>query len=174
LKLSPEEKASRERERLIESAKADSLQTYRGKVARIFQRLVRAEAAAAPAGFSRHYWEGGICESYRQVGECVCITCGAVKPWNHKGMHAGHWIGRVHQSTLFEPDNLATQCGGCNEHRHGMQQEYLIWLQRVRGLNVVDRLLVLKHKPKSFTRDALVDMRIEFSKRLKVAVDKMK
>jgi len=89
-------------------------------------------------------------------------------------MHAGHWIGRVHQSTLFEPDNLAPQCDGCNEHGHGKQQEYLMWLQKVRGLNVVDRLLRLKHQPKSFLLYDLVDMRIEFSRRLKAAELKMK
>lgn len=55
-----------------------------------------------------------------------------------------------------------------------MPIEYLKFMVEMRGQNIVDRLLVLKHQPKSFSRDELVDMRIEFSRRLKSAVERMK
>lgn len=174
MKLSPEEKAARERERMIEKAKAVSLQTYRGQVARIFQRLIRAEAAALDEGYYPAVRRGIIAPIYKCVGECVCITCGNVMLWNHKGCHAGHWIGRVHQSTLFVRENLHPQCASCNQHGNGMPIEYLKFMVEMRGQNIVDRLLVLKHQPKSFSRDELVDMRIEFSRRLKSAVERMK
>lgn len=174
MKLSPEEKAARERERFIERAKAVSLQTYRGKVATIFQRMIRAEAGAQHYGWYPAVKNGKLDESYRCQGECVCITCGTVKPWNVKGMHTGHWIGRVHQSVLFSEDNVATQCDSCNEHRHGAPHEYRIWMLHIRGIEVIERLEQLKHQPRSFSRDELVDMRIAFSARLKAAELKMK
>jgi len=44
----------------------------------------------------------------------------------------------------------------------------------VRGESELDRLTRRKTESVSFTRDELVDMRIEFSRRLKSAVERMK
>lgn len=177
MKLSPEDKAARERERMIEKAREYSAGTYCRKfVAPVFQKMIRCENAAQPAAFSRHVWEGGICESYRQIGECVCVTCGEVKAWDSgiKGMHTGHFLASRRNSILLVEENCAPQCSSCNFYRSGAPSEFRQWMEAVRGIEVIERLEALKRTSVSFTRDELVSMRIEFSRRLKSAVERMK
>ena len=174
MKLSPEEKAARARQKTLDQWKAFSIQTCRTKTAREFQKMTRAEAAAQPNGYTNAMDHGMLVMVYRHVGECVCVTCGKVLPWNTKGMHTGHWIGRVHQSTLMEPDNVAPQCYTCNEPLRGNVREYTMWMEHVRGREVIERLQAIKRQPVSFTREDLVDRRIDYSRRLKAAIAKMK
>ena len=167
-------KEARARQKTIDEWKAFSPQTCRAKTAKVFQRMTKAEAAAEHYGWWPAVVDGKLDEVYRCVGECVCITCGKVGDWNVKGFHCGHWIGRVHASTLLESDNVAVQCASCNEHNHGRLREYTMWMEAVRGINVMERLQVLKHQPVTFSREDLVDLRISFRDRLKVAELKMK
>ena len=167
-------KAERARQKTIDEWKAFSPQTCRAKTAKVFQRMTKAEAAALPDGDATAIIDGSFVQVVRYVGECVCITCGKVGDWNVKGFHCGHWIGRVHPSTLLESDNVAVQCASCNEHNHGRLREYTMWMEAVRGVEVMERLQALKHQSVTFSREDLVDMRIEYRDRLKVAELKMK
>ena len=167
----------KQRQNMIDKAMEMASGTYcRRFVAPIFQRMIRAEDAARMPDFSRHVWEGGICESWRHIGECVCITCGEVKSWDSgiKGMHTGHFLASRRNSILLVEENCAPQCSSCNFYRSGAANEFRQWMLAVRGIKVVERIEALKRESVTFDREQLVDMRIEFARRLKVAIETMK
>jgi len=177
VKLLPEEKAQRERERLIKKAREMSSGTYCRKfVAPLFQRMIRAEDASEPAWATKAVVNGELIGVYRRVGQCVCITCGNVNAWDSgiKGMHTGHFLASRRNSILLEEANCAPQCSSCNFYRSGAPNEFRQWMLAVRGLDVIERLETLKRQSVSFSRDDLVDMKIAFSARLKAAELKMK
>ena len=173
--LSTEEKARRKRDRMIETV----IKRGRGKyvsaiLAPLFQEMIRAEAAAKPDGRYPAVVDGKLATVFREIGQCVCVTCGKVKPW--KGgytMEAGHFLAGRTASTLFAPTNSNPQCTSCNQHLSGNQVNYRIWMQHVYGTEEVERLQRLKATVRQFTRDELVDMRIEFQTRLDTAIKRM-
>lgn len=178
-KMNDEEKAERARQRMIEDARKFQIGTYARKVAGIFQRMIRAEAAAEP---DDHVWaivDGALMGVFRRVGQCVCVTCGKVGVWTGNAIgggaiETGHFIASRRNSILFDESNVAPQCKICNRHRGGEQQLYRKWMQAVRGQDEIERLERLKNEVVTFTREQLVDMRIGFAARLKVAEAKMK
>ena len=76
MKLTPEEKAERARQRMLDKARQYSLGTYARQAAAIFQRMIRAEAAALPKGLTPAIVDGQVRDVFRKVGQCVCVTCG--------------------------------------------------------------------------------------------------
>jgi len=177
--LSPEEKARRKRDRMIEKAEEMSLGTYSRKfVAPVFQAMIRAEAAAKPRNREDVIMQGVVFEVIRDVGECVCVTCGKLKPWkNHGGtaggMDTGHFLAGGGASIVFEETNAHPQCVGCNQHLSGNQGNYTIWMQHVYGQDEIDRLKRLKAETRQFTREELVDLKIEYKTRLDAAIARM-
>jgi hypothetical protein len=174
--LSPEEKATRERDRLIETAKQYGASSYCRKfVAPVFQRMIRAEAGAEQ-GRALAIVDGKLLDVSRKVGQCVCITCGKVDWWDSgiQGIHTGHFLASRRNSILLEEDNVAPQCSSCNFYRSGAPNEFRQWMVAVRGLSIIERLEQLKRNSVTFERDQLVDMRIKFNRRLKAAESKMK
>lgn len=174
-RLTPEEKAERARDRMLEKTREMGAGTYSSKVvAPIFQRMIRAEAAALPAGRTHAIANGKLYRVDRLVGECVCVTCGKVGPWSSGigGMHTGHFLPRT-APVLYEEGNVAPQCSYCNRYQGGAPQQYRLWMAAVRGEETIERLERLKATIRSFTRDELVDMKIAFTARLKAAEDQM-
>lgn len=180
-----EEKAGRDRQRMIERAKQFQLGTYsRRFVAPVFQQMIRAEYAALPAviggvlhsAAAKAVVNGEVAGVEYKAGLCVCITCGKVQPWKGGlgGMHTGHFLASRRNSILFDEDNVAPQCSFCNYQRSGEQQLFRKWMLAVRGLEVVERLELLKNDVKVFSREELVDMRIGYAARLKAAEERMK
>lgn len=161
------------RDRMIEKATEYSLGTYSRKfVAPVFQRLIRAEDAARPSGPTPVMVNGQLDDVLRLVGECVCVTCGKRAYWTgnrFQGMHTGHFLASRCNSILFEEDNVAPQCAHCNYYRDGEPQLFRTWMLSVRGEEVVERLEALKTTVVHFTREELVDKKIEYSDRLKAA-----
>lgn len=176
MKLSPEEKQRRERERMLESARQYSAGTYcRRFVAPVFQKMIRAEAGADPRQYVTAVVDGTIRQVERRVGQCVCITCGKVDAWDSgiKGMHTGHFLGSRRNSILLEENNVAPECSSCNFYRSGAPTEFRMWMEAVRGIEVIERLQELKRQSVSFSRESLVDMRIAYKTRLDTAIAKM-
>lgn len=175
--LSPEEKAQRARNRLINNAKKHSKQSVISDVSTIFQAMVRAEAAAHPTGFTTVVKDGRLTEVLRSQGQCACVTCGKVCPWSSsekkKQMHAGHFIASRRNSILFDEANIAPQCAGCNNFGSGEQAAYTLWMNAVRGEDTVERLHRRKNDIVQFSVDELIDMKIAFSKRLKAAKERI-
>lgn len=176
-KQTPEVKAIKARERMLEKAREFSTGTYIRKfVAPLFQSMIRAEAGAyIPVGLSVAIINGEIGYGFRRLGECVCITCGTVKSWDSgiKGIHCGHFLASRVNSILFEEMNVAPQCSACNFYRSGEQQLFRKWMLEVRPEHI-ERLERLKTQSKQFTRDEMVDMRIGYAARLKAAEARMK
>ena len=175
--LTPKERARNARARMIEKAKEYTLGTFSRKfVAVAFQRMVRAEAAARPFLFAAAIQDGTLCSVPRRIGECVCVTCGKVGPWSSGlgGMHTGHFLASRVNSILYEEENVAPECSRCNRYEGGAPQRFRAWMLAVRGKAVIERLEKLKRTTRTFTREELVDMRIEYQARLKAAEERMK
>jgi len=173
--LTTEEKAARKRQRWIEVAKRYQSSTYSRKfVAPTFQRMTRAEAAADPRQYVTAFVEGSIRQVERELGQVVCVTCGRVCRWDdHKQVNTGHFLASRRNSILYEEDNVAPQCVYCNLHLSGAQNAYRKWMLAVRGIEVVEHLERLKQQSVSFSKPELVDMRIDFTARLKDAEKRM-
>ena len=178
--LTPEEKAARARQRMIEKARdgTDTIGSYAGKVAVVFQAMIRANAGALPDGMIHVVVEGEMTRVYRRVGQCACITCGKVLPWKNSGathgsLDTGHFLASRRNSILFEEDGVAPQCVFCNCHKGGAPKEYRLWMLEVRGENVVLRLEQLKNTVRKFTFEELVGMKIEYTARLNAAIKRM-
>lgn len=168
--LTPEEKAERARNRMLETAKKYQTSTYSRKfVAPTFQKMIRAEWACDPRKYLTAVVEHKITQVEREIGQCVCVTCGRVLRWDHHEMQTGHFLASRRNSILYEEDNVAPQCSYCNGHLSGAANEYRKWMIFVRGIEVVEHLERLKTKSVQFNRFELVDMRIDFQERLKKA-----
>lgn len=179
MKLTEEQKTQRHRDRLIQHARTMQIGTYTRKVvAPLFQQMIRAEAAALPAGNTLVIQNGNFRQMPRWLGQCVCVTCGKVHPWKggvdrYSGMHTGHFLSSRRNSILFEEMNVAPTCSYCNYQRGGEPLLFRKWMLAVRGIEVVERLERLKNTVVEFTRDQLVDMRIGYKIRLDAAIAKM-
>ena len=173
--LTEQEKADRKRERMIEKAHEVGVGTYMGKVAVVFQKMIRAEYGARPAGLTPAVVKGKLTEVFREVGQVVCCTCGKVTPWMHGAkMHTGHFVAGRTASILFEEDNVSPQCYECNKWRSGAADDYKTWMRHVRGQETIERLNKLRWEVRQFTHESLVDMKLEFQARLTAAEEKMK
>ena len=174
-KLTSEEKLERKRRLMGDKAAEYQIGTYTNKfVAPVFQRMIRAEAAAVPWAFASAVVDGELRMVFRQVGECVCVTCGKVGPWKGNSIgggtiETGHFVAGRRASILFEPTNAHPQCKHCNRHLFGNQARYEVWMAHTYGLDEPDRLRRLKSETRQFSREELVDMRIEFQARLTAA-----
>jgi len=160
---------------MIQKAKEFTTRTYISRfVARSFQRMIRAEYAACETPCAAAMVKGSLEYIPREYGECVCVTCGSVKRWNHKGMHTGHFLASRRNSILFEEANVAPQCAYCNQFLHGYPESYRMWMLAIHPEGTIERLEQLKTTSVSFTREELVDMRIRYDVRLKAAEQLMK
>jgi len=174
------EKAERARQRMLTTTKKYSVGTYISRfVAPVFQQMIRAEAAAQPAGRVFAVIAGEVKLVYRDVGQCVCVTCGKVGPW--KGdtigggpIETGHFLASRRASIVLEETNAHPQCKHCNRHLGGNQGAYREWMREVYGEGEVDRLELLKHTTRQFTKEELVNLRIGFTARLKAAEERMR
>ncbi len=174
--LTAEEKAGRARQRMVDHARQFQIGTYLRLVARDFQKVIRAEAAAIPDDMEPAVVNGKLDLVFRRVGQCVCVTCGKVSAWGgSKGFSTGHFLASRCASIVLEEANVAPQCAVCNMHGGGRPELFRKWMEVIRGMEAIERLEKLKcGPPRSFTRDELVDLRIGYAARLKAAVEKMK
>lgn len=81
-------------------------------------------------------------------------------------MHAGHFISRRHNATLFDEMNVHAQCAGCNTFRNGQPHIYAAKLIQKYGekefQNLVRRSLIVK----KFTRQELLSLIEIYKKQL--------
>lgn len=142
-----------------------------------FQKMVRAESAAEPSGTVMAVSNGIVRPVHRMVGEVVCVTCGSVGPWiggaGRKQMQGGHFCSRKDQSVLYHELNVAVQCSGCNQPP-GSPNEFRQWMTAVRGTSTIEMLEKLARESFAFSRDELVDKRLEYLLRINAAIARMK
>lgn len=177
--LTDKERASRKRDRMIAKSKEWQIGTHAGKVAKVYQRMIRAEAGALPPGPTPAIVEGEFSAVLREVGYVVCVTCGKIGPWQcdkQAGLHGietGHFIAGRTAAVLFADHNANPQCVYCNKELSGNVANYKLWIKHVYGQEDVDRLERLRHERRQFTHEILVDMQIGYAARLKAAEDSM-
>ena len=173
-KLTPEQKAQNAFDRALQSAKQYSAKKYCTKyVAPEFQKCIRAEWAALPAGETTAVVECELVQVWREVGQCVCVTCGRIAPWTtpEKTMHTGHFIASRRNSILLVEDNVAPQCYRCNFHGGGEQQLFRKWMMHVRGRDAIEEIERRKNTSVSFALHDLVEWKIGYTERLKKAIE---
>lgn len=165
------------RERLLATAKRYQTGTYSVKfVAPVFAKMIRAEAAADPRRYAPAFVDGLIIQVERSIGQCVCVTCGTVNRWDSGvcGIHTGHFLASRCNSIMYEEENAAPQCSYCNCELSGNPTAFRRWMTQIRGAAAVKRLEHLKVQSVQFTREELVDKRMEFESRLASAIERMK
>lgn len=175
--MSPEERAARARERMLEKAKEFQTTTYLSRfVAPVFQKMIRAESGADPREYVTAVVGGQLQQVKRSIGQCVCVTCGKVGAWSAGilGMHCGHFLGSRRNSILLEESNCAPQCHSCNFYPTGAPEAFRLWMRMVRGPEAIERLEKLKTESRSFGREELVDLRISYAARLAAAEERMR
>jgi hypothetical protein len=96
--------------------------------------------------------------------ELPCISCGE---WDVEEFHAGHYRSRGAASHLrFTEDNCWKQCSKCNTHLSGNQERYRVNLVNLIGTKRVEAL-ENSNSPKSWEREELEEIRVEFKRRCK-------
>jgi hypothetical protein len=143
VKLSEAEKRRNKVERIANRLAAMSPQNRINDVARAFQRLVRMLEAD-------------------ENGNCQCVTCGKVLPWNDAGMNAGHFVSRSRHATVFHFVNCHPQCASCNDHKGGNAARYEEYMVAKYGREVVDELKICGEQKLKWTCEELAEKKIQF------------
>jgi hypothetical protein len=96
----------------------------------------------------------------RERDNWTCFTCGIVKAHSslHSGMHAGHFISRSHNSTLYDEKNVHAQCASCNMYRNGQPHIYADKIIRIYGKKAFDDLIKRGRLIKKFTKPELLEL----------------
>ena len=162
--------------RLMETAKSKGLTKYKSLVAKDFQKMIRAEAAAKENGYEIAVVVGELREVFRVVGQLVCVTCGKCGPYKDGSLQgafaAAHYISRRHSATLLDPRNIAVCCLGCNNFLDGNLAKYRLWMDDQRP-GVVAELERLKNTVKKYELNELVHLGIDYRARTRAAEEAM-
>ena len=73
-------------------------------------------------------------------------------------MHAGHYISRRHNATLFDERNVHAQCMNCNLWGYGNMGVYTQKLLEKYGSKIIDDLVKKSRTIKQFTRTELEEI----------------
>ena len=128
------------------------------------------------------YWKGKAWDEFskyirvrdalRTTGKddlVVCCTCGKTYPAFGKGCaQAGHFIPGRGNSILFDERGVHAQCYNCNHTLKGNWTEYLPYMKRRYGQDVVDELLAVKYRVRKFTPAELEKMRDDYKAKWQV------
>ena len=91
----------------------------------------------------------------RKRDNYVCFTCGKKGDKSMRGMHAGHFISRRHNATLFNEKNVNSQCMYCNMYDYGASGKYAQNLIKKYGVGIIDELVAESKKIKKWTKEEL-------------------
>lgn len=144
MKLTAAEKHRNKVERFANRLAAMSPQNRINDVAKVFQRLVRIKAAD-------------------DHGNCTCVTCGKVLPWNDSAMNAGHFISRTKHATVFHFLNCHPQCAACNDPKRkgNKSAEYERFMFKTFGEKIVWDLKQCAAEPLKWTCEELAEKKIQ-------------
>ena len=87
----------------------------------------------------------------------ICITCGK-NLQGSRALHAGHYISRRFNATLFDPRNVHAQCMFCNMFKAGNIGVYTLKLQQKYGDDIIKELTKKSLEIKQFTEKELLDI----------------
>lgn len=95
----------------------------------------------------------------------TCCTCG--KHEKSSQMHAGHFVRRWHNATLFDERNVNAQCSGCNNYKDGEGSRYAEFLESKYGFGIVQELNKKSREIKKFTVPELQELYKKYSELVK-------
>ena len=101
-------------------------------------------------------------EESNKKGIGICITCGRKYHW--KKAQAGHFIPGRHNGILFDRRGVHFQCSGCNIWNYGKTLEYLDYMLKNYGQEVIDELRRKDKEIKQFTMEELLKIKEENKK----------
>lgn len=95
-----------------------------------------------------------------RAGICQCVTCGSRHHW--KQMDAGHFIPGHHESIFLDTRNFHAQCASCNRFRQGAWPQYMDWMEKTYGHEVIDELRLLNKTISVLTVERLKELKEYF------------
>ena len=153
------------------------------KTVRAFQTMIRAEHGAAERevlAMVDHV--PAMVES--PAGSCVCVTCGAVKPWSAPksmgidSIDAGHFlpkkVGRKYLGACLMEVNCHPQCSRCNNYLKGNIPQYAMYMVGRYGTGMIVDLAKQNSQAMRADRQWLTDCLDEFKSRTNEAVALMR
>lgn len=90
----------------------------------------------------------------------TCVTCG--KQGEGSFMHAGHYISRKHNSTLFDERNVNAQCMNCNLWGYGNMGVYTLFLQEKYGPGIIEELTKKSREIKQWLPSELEEIKVKY------------
>ena len=91
----------------------------------------------------------------RKRDNYTCYTCGKRNDISPSSIHAGHFISRRHNATMFNEMNVHAQCLFCNMWDYGNSGTYAQNLIRDYGKEKFDELVRLGRTVHQFTAKGL-------------------
>lgn len=92
-----------------------------------------------------------------------CVTCSREFPL--KQLQAGHFIPGRTNAVLFNEKGVHAQCYGCNMGRGGAYHDYWLYMERVYGRKVIDKLLRDRHKNLIYTEEDYLKIAAKYKKK---------
>ena len=99
----------------------------------------------------------------RNRDDYTCYTCHKKDQNRGLYMHAGHFVSRSHNATLFDEMNVHAQCYYCNIRARGNIGLYAERLIRDYGQEAFNELLKRGRTIKSFQPSELEELKIKYS-----------
>ena len=98
-----------------------------------------------------------------ETGQAACCSCGRRE--HYKKMNGGHFVSRGHKATILDPENVHAQCVRCNcmDNLPG----YVLFLDVEYRPGFALELMARAREPKLWTREELVDLRLEFKDQIR-------
>lgn len=104
-----------------------------------------------------------------------CVTCSTVRTIDGVGcMQAGHFLPGRRMGTLFDERNVHAQCYVCNVRLSGNWPEYLDFMTRTYGPEVVEELRRQDRQTVSMMPHQLLELEAEFKRRRQALLDRFK
>lgn len=179
-RLTEEQKAANRFDHAMENCKSMDIGKYNGYTAKIFQEVIRAEAAGF-AGNVAAVVDGKFQSVYSPDYHVVCVTCGGVFQWGGTNqVDTGHFVpGRRPPNLLLDDHNVHPQCKTENMNDGSADGAYELYMINVYGQEEVDRLRGLRNDTWWQDLDRLsrqewaVGKRLEFLARRKAALKEL-
>jgi len=76
-------------------------------------------------------------------GNCTCCTCGEVKRYDDRTMHAGHCFRADMEGVVSNEFNVHVQCAYCNTYGDGRPAFHADFIVQQHGQDVFNELLTL-------------------------------
>ena len=96
-------------------------------------------------------------------GYASCCSCGVRQ--HYKKMNGGHYVSRAFKATILNDKNVHAQCVRCNviDNLPG----YTLFMESTYGEGFHTEMMAAAREHKTWTREELVELRVELRKKIK-------